>query len=136
MFCSQNLAFHSQPSFLQLKQTTLFYRFQEDEAKQKEKWLKDVTLVLIGNGRKSFMKTLSRCLVSGIQGLVRTCLVTAAWMSHALVLLSASHQIPSAVFSDFIPQLKQRLEEDDQIEHRILASISLLNLSKVSGEQN
>ncbi|CAL9206682.1 unnamed protein product [Musa hybrid cultivar] len=108
----------------------------EDEAKQKEKWLKDVTLVLIGNGRKSFMETLSRCLVSGIQGLVRTCLVTAAWMSHALVLLSASHQIPLAVFSDFIPQLKQRLEEDDQIEHRILASVSLLNLSKVSGEQN
>ncbi|RRT46266.1 hypothetical protein B296_00050187 [Ensete ventricosum] len=113
---------------------TINYHDDEDEAKQKEKWLKDVTLVLIGNGKKSFMETLSRCLVSGIQGLVRTSLVTAAWMSHALALLSASHQIPLAVFSDFIPQLKERLEEDDQIEHRILASMSLLNLSKVSGE--
>lgn len=78
------------------------------------------------------METLSECLGSGNTELVRTCLTTAAWLSHALSSLPFS-ETQGTVFLSLIPRLKEILEHSEQITHRVLASLSLLNFSKISG---
>nr|XP_019702422.2 putative E3 ubiquitin-protein ligase LIN-2 [Elaeis guineensis] len=101
-----------------------------EEAKEKEKWLKNVTLALLHSGKRSFLETLSKCLGYGNPELVRACLATVAWLSHVLLSLpAAGHQL--SAFAALIPRLKESIENYEQIEHRVLASIALFNFSKI-----
>ncbi|KAF5203839.1 Transducin/WD40 repeat-like superfamily protein [Thalictrum thalictroides] len=101
------------------------------EENAREDWWKNLTASLLGNGKKSFLEIISRCLGSGDSTLVRTCLITVAWLSQALsVLPDAEFQI--SAFSVLIPRLKESLESGSQVEHRVLASMTLLNFSRIS----
>ncbi|CAL5425668.1 unnamed protein product [Camellia sinensis] len=102
----------------------------DDEEEEREDWLRILSASLIGDRKKSFLESISKCLGSGSLDLVRVCLTTVAWLSSALASLSdAEFQLPA--FSALISQLKERLENGDLIEHKILASMCLLNFSKI-----
>lgn len=98
-----------------------------------EYWLRYLTVTLLGNGKKSILETLSKCLGSEHLDLVRMCLITAEWMSRALSSLSDS-EFQLSAFSSLIPPLKENLKNSEHVEHKILASTSLLNFSKISGK--
>ncbi|XP_020083756.1 putative E3 ubiquitin-protein ligase LIN isoform X3 [Ananas comosus] len=103
-----------------------------EETSEKEKWLNNVTMALLGNARRSFLEALSKCLDSGNVELVRACLTTVAWLSHSLVSLSTS-EIQLFAFSILIPRLKECLGNSMEVENRVLACISLLNFSNIPG---
>ncbi|RZC83173.1 hypothetical protein C5167_045959 [Papaver somniferum] len=104
---------------------------EEDELKTTEDWWKNLASLLLGNGNKSFLEIISKCLGSKNLYLVRTCLITVTWMSHALGLLP-DIDFHLAAFSALLPQLKQILLNDGSIEHKVLASTSLLNFTKIT----
>lgn len=99
-----------------------------DEKKSREKWLMNLSASLLGDGHKSFLAATARCLVSENSDLVRVCLTTVAWLSSALVSLSEA-EFQLSAFSALITGLKGCLE-NELVEHKILASMSLLNFSK------
>ncbi|KAL5983235.1 hypothetical protein ACLOJK_017319 [Asimina triloba] len=103
---------------------------KEEEEKEREGWWKSVTILLLVNGKNSFLETISNCLSSKIPELFQVCLTTVAWVSHALA-SPLDAEIQLSVFTSFIPQLKECLK-NDRIEHRVLASMCLLNFSHIS----
>lgn len=100
----------------------------EEEAK--EEWFRNLSAVLLGNGQKSFLEAISKCLGSDSSELVRVCLTTVAWLSSALSSLSDA-EFQLSAFSALISRLRDNLEDSEQIEHKILASASLLSFSKI-----
>lgn len=92
----------------------------------------NLTVLLLGNGKKSFLECISKCLGSGNSDLVRACLTTVAWLSQALA-STTDAEFQLSAFSFLIHSLKQNLE-NEQIENRVLASLCLLNFSRISGE--
>ncbi|KAK2641376.1 hypothetical protein Ddye_023139 [Dipteronia dyeriana] len=102
----------------------------DEEEHACEEWLSKVSASLLGNGKRSFVKTISKILVSGDRELVRVCLTTVAWLSRALSsVLDAEFQLRA--FSVLISVLKESLKNSQQLLHKILASMSLLNFSKI-----
>ncbi|KAA8549603.1 hypothetical protein F0562_001379 [Nyssa sinensis] len=102
----------------------------DGEEEPMEEWLRNLSASLLGDGKKLFLESISKCLGSGNLDLVRVCLITVAWLSHALPSLSdADFQL--SAFSALISRLKASLENGERVEHRILASMSLLNFSKI-----
>jgi hypothetical protein len=89
-------------------------------------------MALLSNGKKSFLDTISKCLRSGNLDMVRVCLTTVAWLSCALSSQS-DVEFQLSAFSALISGLKESLEKGEQIEYKILASMSLLYFSKISG---
>lgn len=89
-------------------------------------------MLLLVNGKKSFLECISKCLGYGDTNLVMACLTTVAWLSYTLASMSDA-ELQLSAFSILIPMLKKNLEQGE-IEHRVLASLSLFNFSKVSGE--
>lgn len=87
---------------------------------------------LLGDGKKSFLEATARCLVSENPDLERVCLTTVAWLSSALASLSEV-EFQLSAFSALIYGLKGCLENGELVEHKILASMSLLNFSKFPG---
>jgi len=85
-----------------------------------EEWLKNLSMALLSNGKKSFLDTVSKCLT------------TVAWLSCALSSQS-DVEFQHSAFSALIFGLKESLEKGEQIEYKILASMSLLYFSKISG---
>lgn len=103
--------------------------FENEDLAHRE-WLKNLLGSLLGSRRRSFMDAISKCLSSRDSNMVRVCLITVAWLSSALSSLSdAEHQL--SVFSALVPQLKEKLESGERMEHKILASFSLLNFCKI-----
>lgn len=104
---------------------------QEKERSENEAWLRNVTVVLLGNGRRSFLEALSKCLSSPNPDLVAACLTTAGWLSRSLASVDAT-DMQLAAFSALIPRIKQCLASAHlQTRHRVLASVTLLNFSKI-----
>ncbi|KAJ9549220.1 hypothetical protein OSB04_021763 [Centaurea solstitialis] len=101
---------------------------EEEEAVRE--WLMMLSTSLLGDGKKSFLDSLSRCLSSGHRDMRRVCLTTMAWLSSALTSL-ANSQFQLSAFSIVINQLKENLKAGEGVEHRILATMSLLNFSKI-----
>lgn len=102
----------------------------EEEEKSREDWLTSMALIFLRYGNKSFQRTLSKCWKSRNPDIVSMCVVTTAWMSHAL----SSRYFPRiqvSVFSSLAPRLEECLRNDQDIKHRVLASFSLLNFSKI-----
>ncbi|KAL9297555.1 hypothetical protein ACSQ67_023451 [Phaseolus vulgaris] len=102
----------------------------EDEDKRVEELLKKLIESLIGDGEGPFLKSISRCLDSKHLDLVRACLITVTWLSSSLSTLFGAG-LPLPTFSSIISQLKGILE-DGELELKALASLSLLNFSKIS----
>lgn len=100
------------------------------EEQAKEEWFRNLSAVLLGNGQKSFLEAISKCLGSDSTELVRVCLTTVAWLSSALSSLSDA-EFQLSAFSALISRLRDNLENSEQIEHKILASASLLSFSKI-----
>ncbi|KAI9196691.1 hypothetical protein LWI28_026132 [Acer negundo] len=102
----------------------------DEEEHACEEWLSKVSASLLGNGKRSFLKTISKILVSGDRELVRVCLTTVAWLSHALSSIPDA-ELQLRAFSALISVLKESLKNREQLLHKILASMSLLNFSKI-----
>lgn len=107
---------------------------QDDEEQANKEWLRSLSSLLLGNGKRSFLETISKCIGSGNVDLVRACLTTVAWLSSTLGSPSDAEFQLSAAFSALISQLLESLERSQQLEHKILASMSLFNFSKISGQ--
>lgn len=102
----------------------------DEEEEGREWWLRNLSAMLLGSGEKSFLETLSKCLGSANLDLVGACLTTVAWMSHALSSL-ANTDFQLSAFSSLFSRLKEILENGWKIEHKVLASVSLLNFCKI-----
>ncbi|KVI09418.1 Armadillo-like helical [Cynara cardunculus var. scolymus] len=101
-----------------------------DEEEAVEDWLMKLSASLLGDGKKSFLDSLSQCLSSGHQDMTMAGLTTVAWFSSSLVSLPGSESQLSS-FSVLIPKLKEHLKNSEWLEHKILAAMSLLNFSKI-----
>ncbi|KAG8657784.1 hypothetical protein MANES_03G090300v8 [Manihot esculenta] len=101
----------------------------EDEETVDE-WLRNLSTCLLGSGKKSFLEAISKCLASGNLELVKACLTTIACLSCSLPALSDA-ELHLSAFSALLSSLKESLENGRRIEHKVLASISLLNFSKI-----
>lgn len=112
-----------------------YVEIQDAEEQAKEEWFRNLSAVLLGNGQKSFLEAISKCLGSDSSELVRVCLTTVAWLSSALSSLSDA-EFQLSAFSALISRLRDNLENSEQIEHKILASASLLSFSKIPGNAN
>ncbi|KAL5539881.1 hypothetical protein UlMin_043580 [Ulmus minor] len=103
----------------------------DDEELNNSEWLWNLSASLLGNGKRSFVETISKCIGSRNLDFVRVCLTTVAWLSRSLSTMEDSDlQLPA--FSALISQLKESLEHGQELQHKILASMSLLNFSKIS----
>ncbi|KAM7528857.1 hypothetical protein LguiB_032267 [Lonicera macranthoides] len=102
-----------------------------NEEEDREEWLTNLSASLLGGGKKSFLEAVSTCLGSGNLVMVRVCLITVAWLSSALPSLPDADEFQLSSFSAFISPLKECLENGERVEHRILASMSLFNFSKI-----
>ncbi|KAJ8574137.1 hypothetical protein K7X08_025942 [Anisodus acutangulus] len=105
---------------------------EDDEEEAREKWLLNASALLIGSGKRSFVEALSKCLGSENSKMVRICLTTVAWLSSALASLNDS-EFELSAFLAIITQLIECLQHGDLVEHKVLASLSLLNFSKIQG---
>ncbi|KAK9156620.1 hypothetical protein Scep_003194 [Stephania cephalantha] len=104
---------------------------QVEEEKAREDWWKNLAASLLGNGKRSFLETIAKCLNSRNSRLMSTCLITVAWISQALALLSDA-EFQLSAFSTLVACLKETLENGRQIEHRVIACMTLLNFSQIS----
>ncbi|XVF04603.1 hypothetical protein REPUB_Repub05bG0098500 [Reevesia pubescens] len=103
----------------------------EDEECANEVWLRNLSASLLGSGKKSFLEAISKCLGSGNSDLVTACLTTVAWLTSALSSLTDA-ELQLSTFCTLISQLKQSLGNGAKVQHKVLASMSLLNFSKIS----
>lgn len=92
-----------------------------------------VSASLLGDGTKSFLETVSKCLTLGNLDLVRVILTTGVWLSSSLASLSDTEFQLSALFTLITP-LKFCLEYGELVEQKVLASMCLLNFSKIPGQ--
>ncbi|KAK6164245.1 hypothetical protein DH2020_001109 [Rehmannia glutinosa] len=102
-----------------------------DEENARENWLLSLSASLLEDGKKkSFLDSVSKCLSLGNSDLVRVCLITVAWLSSSLASLPDT-EFQLYAFSALISPLKQCLEYGELVEHKILASLSLLSFSTI-----
>lgn len=85
------------------------------------------------SGGKKLIGALGESIANGIPCLARASLVTVAWMSKFVHTVGDGEVLQSIEFSSLIRQLTESLRRDNTIEERVLASFSLLALSKSSG---
>ncbi|OWM69234.1 hypothetical protein CDL15_Pgr025421 [Punica granatum] len=102
-----------------------------DENLAHEQWLRYLLTSLLGNEKKSFLEAISKCLALGESNLVLACLKMVAWLSYVLSSLS-DIECQLSTFAGLVRQLKENLQGGEE-EHRILASFSLMNFSKIPG---
>ncbi|XP_028786218.1 uncharacterized protein LOC114742119 [Neltuma alba] len=102
--------------------------FEKEEERSKE-WLVNLLESMIGDGESPFLNSISKCLDSRHPDLVNMCLVTVSWLSSSL-----STQYDSGLqLSAFLAVISEIVEvlENGELELRILASLCLLNFSKI-----
>lgn len=85
------------------------------------------------SGGKKLIGALGESISNGIPCLARASLVTVAWISKFVHTVGDGDVLQSIEFSSLIQHLIQLLNRDYTIEERVLASFSLLSLSKSSG---
>ncbi|XP_073279983.1 putative E3 ubiquitin-protein ligase LIN [Primulina huaijiensis] len=100
-----------------------------EEDKTWENLQRKAALVLLSRGNTRLVSSLSNSIGNGIPCLSRASLVTVCWMSSGFSLLG-DKELQYAACSILVPQLIQSLNYDRALEERILASFSLLTLTK------
>ncbi|GJV90710.1 zinc finger, RING/FYVE/PHD-type, armadillo-type fold protein [Tanacetum coccineum] len=109
--------------------SNIIHECKEEEVAVND-WLMMISASLLGDRKRSFLYSISRCFKSGDRDITRVCLTTMAWLSYTLASL---HSCDSRVslFSVVINQLKENLKDGESLEHRILAAMSLLHFSRI-----
>ncbi|KAJ1414432.1 Armadillo-type fold [Sesbania bispinosa] len=100
---------------------------EEEEA---ESWQKRAACALFKSGNRKLLSALADSIANGIPSLARASLITISWMSSYLNLVE-DRKLPPMAFSILTPQLLQSLNYDNDVEERVLASYSLLCLTKM-----
>lgn len=85
------------------------------------------------SGGEKLLRAIGESIGYGIPCLARASLVTIAWMSKFVHTVGDGDVLQSAALSTLIRKLIDSLNRDNTIEERVLASFSLLALSKSSG---
>ncbi|KAL4579604.1 hypothetical protein LXL04_015758 [Taraxacum kok-saghyz] len=99
-----------------------------------EHWQRKLAMVLWKSGGEKLLRAFGESISNGIPCLARASLVTVSWMSKFVDTLGdGDNCLQSVAFSTLIHKLIQSLNRDNTIEERVLASFSLLSLSKISG---
>lgn len=106
----------------------------DDDEETETLWQTKTTAVLLQSGKMRFLDALSESIENGIPCLARASLVTISWMSQSVG--EVKHLQPLLAGSVLVPQLLVALGQDNTMEERVLASFSLLNLLKCSGEKS
>ena len=91
-----------------------------------------LTESLIGDGKKSFLESISQGLTCGDREMIKVGLITVVWFSSSLALLPDSEAKLSA-FTVLMGKLKETLEDSEWVDHKVLAALCLLNFSKFPG---
>ncbi|KAI3761771.1 hypothetical protein L1987_52193 [Smallanthus sonchifolius] len=102
---------------------------KEDEI---EHWQRKAAMSLWMTGGKKLIGALGESIANGVTCLARASLVTIAWISKFVHTVGDGDVLQSIEFSTLIQHLIQLLNRDNTIEERVLASFSLLSLSKSS----
>ncbi|KAK1439394.1 hypothetical protein QVD17_05212 [Tagetes erecta] len=97
-----------------------------------EHWQIKAAMSLWMSGGKKLIRALGESIANGIPCLARASLVTVAWISKYVHTVGDGDVLQSIEFSSLIQHLIQLLNHDYTIEERVLASFSLLSLSKSS----
>lgn len=118
-------------SFPSCKEIVVYDSIHKEE-EEGESWQKRAACVLFKSGNKRLLSALANSIANGIPSLARASLTTISWMCSYLHLLEDS-KLPQMAFSILTPQLLQSLNYDNDVEERVLASYSLLYLTKNSG---
>ncbi|KAL9683961.1 hypothetical protein QQ045_021391 [Rhodiola kirilowii] len=95
------------------------------------RWQRKVSIALFSTGKERLMASLTDAIASDFPGLARACLVTVSWMSIYLSSVRNKSIISMAV-SALMPQLVKCLSYNRDVEERVLACFSILNLVKSS----
>lgn len=106
----------------------------KEEEEEAEDWQKKAAYDLFKNGNRKLLSTLANSIANGIPSLARASLMTISWMSSYLNLVEDT-KFPPMALSILAPQLLQSLNYDNDVEERVLASYSLLCLTKNSGKR-
>ncbi|XAR56148.1 hypothetical protein NMG60_11036505 [Bertholletia excelsa] len=104
---------------------------KEEDEEAMQNWQRKLTLVLLTGGKKKFLEALCDSMVNGFPCLAQASLVTVSWMSIYLHSLG-DENLQSTACSIFIPHLAESLNYDKALEERVLASFTLLTLTKSS----
>lgn len=110
-----------------------FLHSNEDE-EATENWQRKAATALFRSGNKKLLAALSDSIANAIPSLARVSLVTLSWMCSFLSTVGDEH-VKSMACSILVPQLLKSLNFDKDVEERVLASYSLLNLVKSSGDE-
>ncbi|KAL8200166.1 hypothetical protein R6Q57_011505 [Mikania cordata] len=97
-----------------------------------EHWQRKAAMSLWMSGGKKLIGALGESIVYGVPCLARASLVTVAWISKFVHTVGDGDVLQSNEFSTLMRHLLQFLNRDNTIEERVLASFSLLSLSKSS----
>lgn len=98
-------------------------------------WQLKAATVLFNHGHKSLLSALSTSMASCIQSLAKASLITVSWMSRYLFVVR-DEKLCLMAPSILVPPLIKYLSYDKDVEDRVLASYSLLNLSKYTGKSS
>ncbi|CAH1429904.1 unnamed protein product [Lactuca virosa] len=96
-------------------------------------WQRKAAMALWISGGEKLIRAIGESIGYGIPCLARASLVTVAWMSKFVHTVGDGDVLQSAALSTLIRKLIDSLNRDNTIEERVLASFSLLALSKSSG---
>ncbi|XP_004486432.1 putative E3 ubiquitin-protein ligase LIN isoform X2 [Cicer arietinum] len=121
-------------SFLPCKEIVVFDSIHKNkEEEESESWQKRVACVLFKSGNRKLLSALANSVANGIPCLARASLTTISWITSYLHLIQDTTNLPPIAFSILTPILLQSLNYDYDVEERVLASYSLLHLTKNSG---
>lgn len=110
----------------------VFVHDQRADEEAAENWQKKAAAILFKSGNKRLLDALSVSISNGISSLSRASLITVSWMSTFLHLVG-DENLQLMACSILVPQLVASLSYDKDVEGKVLASYSLLNLTKHSG---
>lgn len=107
--------------------------FSNEEEDATENWQMKVASVLFNSGKERLLAALSDSIANGIPSLARASLITVSWMTSFLHSIG-DENLQSMACSILVPRLLQSLNCDKDVEERVLASYSLMNIMKSSAE--
>lgn len=108
-----------------------FNVLQDEEEKAADDWDKRMAVAVLGSGRP-LIEALGTVLPSKSSKMARLCVVTAAWLTCALRSMPESG-LQVYARNCFLPSLVAILQPGRDVEEKVLACLSLYNLTDDSG---
>lgn len=107
---------------------------QNEEDRNAEIWQRKAAIGLVSSGNGRLVAALSDSIANGIPRLARASLVTLCWMSSGLKSVD-DRELRLAACSIVVPQLLECLKDNNNdLEEKILASLSLHSLTMGTGK--